>query len=247
MSTYAGSDDCTDIVLDFIAGGYWGDQLGNPVGESDGNYNAYFGHVDSTVDLCGMMLAEIYRFQDDMLEDDPRSTAAGRYQFLKGTLQNLQRQNQLSSTELFAEELQDRLAVDLLVGRGYSRWWTGDLSDEDFAHNISMEWASLPDPFNDGKSHYDGDAVGNHASTTLDCVYEMLRRARAEITDHDGPEPPALRLSATDAIKAIQAILVRRGLLHGRDDIDGIWGPQSQAALDELAAQATALQGRARG
>jgi hypothetical protein len=183
MSTYAGEDGCTDIVLDFIAGGRWGDELGNPVGESDGNYCAYFGHVDSTVDLCVMSLAEIYDFQDGMLEDDPRSTAIGRYQFLQGTLQDLQEQNELPSTELFTEELQDSLATDLLVRRGYSDWWRGEMSDQDFAHALSCEWASLPDPENGGKSHYDGDSAGNHASTTLDCVYEMLRRARAEITE----------------------------------------------------------------
>jgi hypothetical protein len=238
VSTYASTDGCTDIILDFISGGYWGDQLGNPVGESNGNYLAYFGHVDSTVDLCAMSLAEIYRFQDDMLAEDPRSTAIGRYQFLQGTLQDLQAQSGMPDTRLFSEELQDYFAIDLLVRRGYSDWWTGELSDEKFAHNISMEWASLPDPFNDGKSHYDGDSAGNHASTTLDCVYEMLRRARAEITDHDNPEPPALQLSAAETIKAIQAILVHRGLLDERDEIDGIWGPRSQAALDMLAAQA---------
>jgi hypothetical protein len=234
MSTYAGTDGCTDILLDFISGGYWGDQLGNPVGESNGNYLAYYGHVDSTKDLCSMMLWEIYQFQDNM---PLGSTAIGRYQFLKGTLQGLQRQNELPSTELFTEELQDRLAVDLLVGRGYRDWWRGELSDEEFAHNISMEWACLPDPENGGKSHYDGDDIGNHASTTLDCVYEMLRRARAEITNDEGPEP-ALQFSAVYAIKIIQSLLVRRGLLHSRDDIDGVWGPRSQAALDELAAQA---------
>lgn len=183
MSTYAGADNCTDIVLDFIAGGRWGDELGNPIGESNGNYCAYFGHVDSTEDLCSMMLWEIYDFQDNMLAEDPRSTAIGRYQFLQGTLQDLQQQNGLPSTELFTEELQDSLAVDLLVRRGYSDWWRGELSDQNFAHALSLEWASLPDPENGGKSHYDGDDVGNHASTTLDCVYEMLRRARGEISE----------------------------------------------------------------
>jgi hypothetical protein len=181
MSTYAGTDDCTDIILDFIAGGHWGDEFGNPVGESNGNYRAYFGHVDSTVDLCAMSLAEIYEFQDRMLEENSTSTAIGRYQFLKGTLQGLQ--GGLPAWTLFSEKLQDQFAIELLVRRGYSEWWFGDLSDQDFAHELSCEWASLPDPQNGGKSHYDGDSAGNHASTSLDCVYDMLRRARAEITE----------------------------------------------------------------
>jgi hypothetical protein len=243
MSTYKGTDDCTDIVLDFITGGASGDELGNPIGESDGNYCAYFGCVDSTVDLCSMTLAEIYRYQDGMLAADPRSTAIGRYQFLRGTLQNLQAQEGLSSTAIFTEELQDRLGVDLLVARGYSRWWAGDLSDEDFAHNLSCEWASLPDPQNDGKSHYDGDEAGNHASCSLPSVYAMLGAARAEMAPD--PEPPVLLLSAVQAIKLIQTMLLRRELLKKADgspatsvDVDGLWGVQSQAALDILAAEA---------
>jgi len=238
MSTYAGTDDCTDIILDFIAGGHWGDELGNPIGESNGNYNAYFGHVDSTVDLCAMSLAEIYRFQDDMLKEDPRSTAIGRYQFLRGTLQGLQ--GELPASTLFTEELQDQFAVELLVRRGYSEWWKDRLTARQFAHNLSCEWASLPDPFNEGKSHYDGDDAGNHASTTLDCVYVMLDRAGDEIVPAPGPDPEKRWLSASEAIKSIQGMLLHRGLLQPATptSVDGIWGPRSQAALDMLAAQA---------
>jgi hypothetical protein len=77
----------------------------------------------------------------------------------------------------FTRDLQDELAVTLLEQRGYRQWWRGQLSDRDFAHNLSCEWASLPDPKNGGRSHYDHIA-GNHASTSLGAVYDMLRRAR---------------------------------------------------------------------
>ena len=175
---YRQTDPCTDIILDFIAGGLWGDVLGNPIGESDGNYNAYFGHVKSNKDFSTYTLDLIYVFQTVMLSRDPRSTAIGRYQFLRRTLKALQTKHDLPYSTRFTPELQDRWAVDLLVGRGYKAWWRGALTDEEFAHMLSMEWASLPDPLNGGRSHYDGDSAGNHASTTLDSVFNMLALAR---------------------------------------------------------------------
>jgi muramidase (phage lysozyme) len=177
MSTYAGKDDCTDIILDFIAGGIWGDKLGNPIGESDGNYNAYFGNAHSKLDLSAKSLGEIYTFQNVMLSRDARSTAIGRYQFLRGTLKGLQSKHKMDNSVLFTPAVQDEFAVDLLVGRGYKLWWRGQLGHAGFAHLLSCEWASLPDPENDGRSHYDGDSAGNHASTTLDHVYAMLIKA----------------------------------------------------------------------
>lgn len=187
MSTYKGKDDCTDIILDFIAGGAWGAALGNPVGESDGNYNAYFGHPHSTVDLGQKNFAEIYAFQADMLRHDGRSTAIGRYQFLRATLRTLQSKHRLADTARLTPQVQDEFAVNLLVGRGYSLWWRGELSDAGFAHLLSCEWASLPDPENGGRSHYDGDSAGNHASTTLGHVYSMLDRAREAMPRKDEP------------------------------------------------------------
>lgn len=179
MSSYAKTDKCTDIILDFIAGGLWGDRLGNPVGESDGNYNAYFGHVTGPYNFATYTFDRIYAFQAQMLKNDPRSTAIGRYQFLRRTLKVLQAKAGLRGQDLFTPEVQDNFGWRLLVGRGYQAWWRGALPDHEFAHNLSLEWASLPDPQNGGRSAYDGDVAGNHASTTLESVYRMLRKARA--------------------------------------------------------------------
>lgn len=173
MSTYAGRDDATNLLLDFIAGGV----PGNPGGESAGNYNAVIGNAKATDDLSQKTLAEIYALQDQLRASGQPSTAIGRYQFIKSTLSGLQERLKLPDDTKFTNELQDRLAVELLVGRGYSGWWRGSVSDSEFAHNISLEWASLPDPDNGGKSHYDG--VGpNHAGTSLESVYGMLKDVR---------------------------------------------------------------------
>jgi muramidase (phage lysozyme) len=174
MSTYAVTDRCTDIVLDFIAGGV----AGNPNGESGGNYNAVSGDPHATDDLSLKSLADIYALMDELEAHGAPSTATGRYQFIRATLQHCQVVEQLPNTALFTEALQDKFAVLLLVGRGYRDWWTGAITDQDFEHNLSCEWASLPDPQNGGRSHYDRDAVGNHAQTTLDAVDAMLDRAQ---------------------------------------------------------------------
>lgn len=173
MSSYAGHDDCTDQILEFIAGGV----PDNPSGEARGNYNAVIGNAGSTRDLSQLTLAEIYALQDDLHRREP-STAIGRYQFLKGTLQELQAEKGLGDDALFTPALQDQLAVSLLVRRGYSKWWNREIGNPEFLHELSLEWASLPDPERGGRSHYDGDGI-NSASTTAPRALQMLARARA--------------------------------------------------------------------
>lgn len=180
---YAGTDPCTDQILDFIAGGV----PGNRWGESGGNYNAVIGDARASDDLSLYTLSGIYALQDSLVARGRPSTAIGRYQFLKGTLRELQEQRGLPNSARFTPGLQDMLALDLLIRRGYRRWWRGEITDREFAHNLSLEWASLPDPENDPNpniaddelSHYAGDRAGNSHSTTLSAVYAMLNAARA--------------------------------------------------------------------
>lgn len=159
-------------LLDFIAGGV----PGNPGGEAGGNYNAVIGNEKSTQDLSQMSLAEVFQLQHQLLARGEPSSAVGRYQFVGNTLHGLVQSAGLPLSTKFTPELQDQLAVQLLKGRGYDAWKAGQLSDQQFAHNLSMEWASLPDPNAGGKSHYDG--VGpNHAGTTLSRTFAALRNA----------------------------------------------------------------------
>lgn len=169
-------DPCTSLILDFIASH-----------ESTGNYNAVIGDAHATDDLSRLALAGIYRLQDQLVASGRPSSAVGRYQIIKATLLALQTRLKLGNDELFTPELQDRLAVQLLIQRGYPAWWRGEIDDREFAHRLSMEWASLPDPEKGGKSHYDG--VGpNHAGTTLAVEYAMLRSARALIPSAPAPD-----------------------------------------------------------
>ena len=172
MSTLK-SDPCTDIILDFIAGGV-PENLG---GESGGNYNAVIGNARAAADLGLLTFQGIYALMDKLLADGEPSTAVGRYQIIRRTMQALQAGLKLPDDTLFTPAVQDQLAARLLSGRGYAPWRSGQTTDFEFAHAISCEWASLPDPERYGSSHYDGVGA-NHAGTTLDRVYRMLGRAR---------------------------------------------------------------------
>jgi hypothetical protein len=244
-AAYKDTDRCTDIILDFIA------QF-----ESAGNYNAVIGNARARDDLGARTIDQIYGLMDQLRAAGRPSSAVGRYQIIKQTMRTLQARLELAGSERFTPELQDRLAVELLVGRGYQRWWTDEMSDERFAHAISLEWASLPDPDNGGKSHYDG--VGpNHAGTTLDKVLTMLQSARAARTQQAAaPAGPTLAVAAPglaghlpegtseksprDWLKDIQTILRNAGFYTVDErtgqalEIDGLFGPGSKEALNDL-------------
>ena len=241
-AAYAKSDPATNHILDFIAGGV----PTNEYGESAGNYDATFGDIDGSHygTLAEKTLSEIYYMQDEMLNSNGISTATGRYQALRGTLQEYQNRSGLSSSEKFTEAMQDDFGLTKMVDRGYQSWWSESISDDEFMSRLSCEWASLPDPYNGGKSHYDGDSAGNHASTTLEHFRAAVTEARAMIEGDSRfkppqPEPPLVGVidDPAQGLSAIQRVLVLTGDLTSREDIDGVFGPKSQAALDNLIAR----------
>ncbi|KQU96425.1 hypothetical protein ASC68_13685 [Devosia sp. Root105] len=93
---------------------------------------------------------------DEVEADGPRrtkaygSSAAGAAQFMRdtldkpGTLLDIEGEMGLSGKELFAPDLQDRMAYHLLKRRGYLRFIAGDLSLKAFGLGLAKEWASLP-------------------------------------------------------------------------------------------------------
>lgn len=165
---YYESDPCTDTILDFIA------QY-----ESHGDYNIVIGEQIGTRDLSKYTLSQIYQLQAQLARTRP-SSAVGRYQIIHPTLTTLAAQARAPLSSHFTPAFQDNLGWLLLCQYDYRRWYKKEVDDERFAHNLSLEWASLPDPFLGGKSHYDG--VGpNHAGTSLKVVYSMLEKARSLI------------------------------------------------------------------
>jgi muramidase (phage lysozyme) len=107
--------------------------------ENVGGYNALWG--GKTADLVNMTVSEVLNLQSKMTG----STAAGRYQMLKGTL--IETINALKiepTTAKFDQTLQDKLADYLIQRRGYSDYQSGKITKEQFLHNLSKTWAGLP-------------------------------------------------------------------------------------------------------
>jgi conjugal transfer mating pair stabilization protein TraG len=131
-------------------------------GESNGNYNAYYGRADnSAIDFTSMSVTEVLSWQKDYVEKGSPSSAVGKYQFIRPTLEGLVDELKINKDDAFSKELQDRLAVALLERRGLHDYMSGKISLEQFAHNLSKEWAALPrvigkDP---DASYYAGDGL----------------------------------------------------------------------------------------
>lgn len=142
--------------------------------ESGGNYNVAWGGKEGN--FTDMTLDQVMNWQANKLKQGSPSSAVGRYQFLKGTLEDLKKKTGLKGDEPFNEELQDRLAIELLKRRGYDKFKQGELSTDEFMVNLAKEWASLPKD-RSGKSYYAGDGL-NKALVNPKEVLRVLNKYR---------------------------------------------------------------------
>lgn len=142
-------------LLDFVA-----------AKESGGDYNMVFGQ-GSVPGLTDMTLKQVMDYQRELIRKGQKSSAVGKYQFVQAPLQEEIRAAQLNiNTTKFSPEIQDRLILQRLKRmRGLEDYRSGKISQEQFAENLSKEFASLPSPIKGGgtKSYYEGDEVGNKA------------------------------------------------------------------------------------
>ena len=114
------------------------------------------------------------------------SSACGRYQFMKATLQDLRDELRLTGREVFDADFQDRLGYHLLKRRGYVAFMAGKLSTAAFGLALAQEWASFPVLAQTkgqkravvrGQSFYSGDGK-NKALVSADAVEAALSKAR---------------------------------------------------------------------
>ena len=178
------------------------DLIGSKEGGKAG-YDAFWSgsRVQPSKPLSQMTFAEVKQWQQDTLAEQTRrgvrrnrqSSAAGRYQFISGTLKDMQRKAGLSDTDLFSAENQDKLAMALLdnsPGSGLSAWRSGKASDAQFANYVASQWASIKDSSGFGRYNAAGF---NRASVGADAV---LDAARASFK----PRVPAMSRARTPAI-----------------------------------------------
>lgn len=71
------------------------------------------------------------------------ATPMGRYQIVGKTLRKLKNELGLTGEETFSPELQDKLFLQLLKGRGYTKYKNGEISREQFLSNLQKEWEGL--------------------------------------------------------------------------------------------------------
>jgi len=118
-------------MLDFIA------QHEGTANQRGGGYNTSLGFgmfTGGEKTLVEMTLSQIDVLQTQMLNNPDNhfhSSALGRYQIVRTTLRGQKIKLGLSQTALFDQKLQDRLGVELILGRG-----------RDVAA-LRLEWASL--------------------------------------------------------------------------------------------------------
>ena len=148
--------------------------------EAGGNYNAFYGNArNNEVDFTKMKVKDVRSWQDRFVKQGSRSSAVGKYQIIRKTMDQLISDLNLTGDELFDEAMQDKMATKLADKRGYSKWKSGSLSDEQFANNLAKEWASFPVIGGDkhGRSYYAGDGL-NKALISPEDVLGALKNDR---------------------------------------------------------------------
>lgn len=152
-------------------------------GESNGNYNAYFGRVNNAdITFTNMTVAEVMKWQQEYVEKGAASNAVGRYQFMGTTLAGLVKQLRINTHDKFDEKMQDRLAIALMERRGSLQFVQKKITREQFAANLAMEWAALPKITGDNphESYYAGDGLNQariSASEVLDAITKLDKDA----------------------------------------------------------------------
>lgn len=139
--------------------------------EAKGNYNVLQG--GQVAPLTSMTINDVLSLGKG---SGGVTTAKGGMQIINSTLKGLVRSLGLTGNEVFDENMQNRLGLALLRGRGLDAYLSGQLTAEQFAHNISQEWAALPTPTT-GKSYYAGDGI-NAATVPLDRVLAVIKTLR---------------------------------------------------------------------
>jgi uncharacterized protein (TIGR02594 family) len=167
------STDALQALLDEIS-----------VHESGGNYEAYFRKANNTtIKFTTKTINEVIAWQKQYVRDGSPSSAVGRYQIIRTTLQGLQSDMGLSGSTLFDKNTQDRMAKQLLVQAKLKVYLTGKISMTEFGKRIARVWASLPVLADTqgahraiirGQSYYAGDGL-NKAGAKPARIEQLLQ------------------------------------------------------------------------
>ncbi len=178
----AGEDVPGKAILDFI-----GDK------EAPKGYNQVFGK-NKEIPLDEMTIDEVLDWQLEEIKGGTKSSAVGRYQFLRKTLLEIKDKLNISGDTKMTPEVQDDMGQYLLERRGYNRYLRGTMSKEDFANSLAKEWASLPivtdikrgnKVVKKGSSYYAGDGL-NKSLTGVDDYLTTISLNTTNLTNNEG-------------------------------------------------------------
>ena len=159
----------------------------NLIGKTEGTdkgdgYNetlGYGAYTGGDVNLVGMTLGDIDRLQTQMLRHPNNrwnSSAIGRYQIVRTTLRKLKKRMGATDDMVFDKNMQDRMAMELLKGRGLEDWQAGRMSDSKFINGLAKEWASLPN--SSGRGHYKGQGTGTTVGGLMSALGETRNKRK---------------------------------------------------------------------
>jgi hypothetical protein len=103
------------------------------------------------------------------------TSAVGRYQFIRGTLQGLKDRLGYKDTDIFSQEVQDRLFDALMEEQGLQDLSSGLITPEEFQTKLSSQFASIPKPGTDT-----GTYKGQNTGVTSDRVSAVLSSMQAD-------------------------------------------------------------------
>lgn len=153
--------------------------------EAPQGYNqVYYGtRLQPPRPITTMTIGEVLDWQRSSVSAGSKSSAAGRYQFIRKTLSDTYSRAGLSSDSLFNATNQDKLATVLLRLQGLARFKAGSMTAEQFGDKLARRWAGLPvhsrqqgrhRMVNRGQSYYAGDGL-NKATISPESVISALR------------------------------------------------------------------------
>ena len=198
--------------------------------EAPKGYNTIYGNNQNKLKkpLTSMTIAEVLAAQPGWTRQF-RSSAAGRYQFMRNTLRDLVDDLKLDVNQKFDADLQDRLAYVLLRRRGYDAYINGRIDYIEFAKRLAQEWASLPvlrDTMGAlrlvrrGETYYSGD--GRNKSLVDPEKYEfVISAAKARRGNKDVAPAKPVR-TKTIAAAAATAGAVVTGAATAPDPVQSI-------------------------
>ncbi|NCC23532.1 MAG: hypothetical protein EOM26_13975 [Alphaproteobacteria bacterium] len=150
------------------------------IGESGGSYTVAFSNRGAleVPELTSMTIDEVLDFQRAHVRAGNKSSASGRYQLLRKTLEGLVEKYDIPRTMRFDPSTQDALAILLMQDAGLGAYMSGRLSPEKFSARLAGIWAALPKDAS-GRGVYDGDGINKASqrwSDTLAIVQGLRRR-----------------------------------------------------------------------